>query len=106
MATVSGSVSTTTRNPRHWQLAVLVMATLPEITTSFGHRARSFDHLVGGHEQARRHGQAERLRSSKIEDCFVLGRRLYWKVGWLGTTQDTVDIRRGLPKHLDLIGPV
>src|SRR5262245_59154295 len=29
MATVSGSVSTMTRNPRHWQLAVLVMATLP-----------------------------------------------------------------------------
>src|SRR5215831_1822182 len=51
MATASGSVSTTTRNPRHWQLAVLVMEPLPEITTSFGHQIRSFDHLVGAREQ-------------------------------------------------------
>src|SRR6516225_6178859 len=56
MATVSGSASTTTRNPRHWQLAVLVMATLPEIPN----RARLFDHLVGAGKQQWRHFEAER----------------------------------------------
>src|SRR5262245_43046305 len=53
MPTVSGSASTTTRNPRHWQLAVLVMATLPEIPN----RARLFDHLVGAGDQRRWHGK-------------------------------------------------
>src|SRR5262249_59095083 len=68
--------------------------------------ASSFDHLVGGNEQARWPGKTERLRGLKIEDCFVLGRRLYWKIDRLGTTQDTVDIRGGLPKHLNLVCPV
>ena len=44
------------------------MATLPEIPTSLGHRARLFDHLVGEREQHRRNRQAERLGGLQIDD--------------------------------------
>src|SRR5215468_11910055 len=74
MATVSGSVSTTTRNPRHWQLAVLVMETLPEITTNFGHQIRSFDHLVGDGEHdmpTTFYGPATGPKSGGGMRCFV-----------------------------------
>ncbi len=44
----------------------------------------SFDHLVGGHEQTGRRGQAKRLDRFEVEDRFVLRRRLHRKVGELG----------------------
>src|SRR6516164_9153191 len=37
---------------------------------SFPHRL--FDHLIGSHEQAGRHGQAERLRRFEVDDRFDL----------------------------------
>ena len=37
----------------------------------------SFNHLVGGDKQARRHRQAECLRGLEVEDRFVPGRRLH-----------------------------
>src|SRR6266403_4439434 len=65
-----------------------------------------FDHLIGGDQQAGRHGQAERLRSLEIEDRFELGRRLHWKIGWLVAAQDAVDVSRRLSAHVDEVVPV
>src|SRR5262249_58785564 len=91
MATVSGSASTTTRNPRHWQLAVLVIATLPEIPTGLGHRARSFDYLVGAAEQGWRHVEAEGLGRDQVDDQLEFGRLLDRKVCRLRAAQNLVD---------------
>jgi hypothetical protein len=66
----------------------------------------SFDHLIGGHEQAGRHGQAERLRRFEVDDRFELGRRLHGKVGGLVAAQDAVDIGRRLPIQVDEVNPV
>src|SRR5262245_56898477 len=68
--------------------------------------ASSLDHLVGSHEHARRHGQAERPGGLKVDDRFILSRCLHWKVGGLNTTQDTVDIGCSLPKLIDAVGAV
>jgi hypothetical protein len=38
--------------------------------------AHLFDHLVRDREQRRRHGEAERLRSRKVDDELELGRLL------------------------------
>src|SRR5262249_32750810 len=46
-------------------------------------KTKSLDHLVGGHEQAGRYGQAERLRRLEVEGRCEFGRRLYRKVGGL-----------------------
>jgi pimeloyl-ACP methyl ester carboxylesterase len=67
---------------------------------------RLFDHLVGGHEQARRHGQAERFRGLEVERGFELGRRLHRKIGRFVAAQDAVDIGCRLPKMLDEVDPV
>ena len=73
------------------------------IFSTNGHRYAKFnkfaslDHLVGGHEQARRHGQAERLRRFQVEGCLELGRCLHRKVGGIGAAQDAVDIIRRVP---------
>src|SRR5262245_48275503 len=60
-----------------------------------------FDHLVGGNEQTRWHGQGECLRRFQVDDRFVLSRRLYRKVGRLGALQDVVDIIGRLPMRAD-----
>src|SRR5262249_46448860 len=95
MPTVSGSASTTTRNPRHWQLAILVMANAPEIcdesfifaVRELGCRAVawpptchkwakfSFDHLVGAGEQSgiRRFLGGDMLRE-----------HIYFPIPWIG----------------------
>ena len=38
------------------------------------HHAHSFDHLVGGYQQLVRHGQAQPLGYTKIDDHFEFGR--------------------------------
>ena len=65
-----------------------------------------FDHLVGGHEQAGRYGQPERLRRFEIEGGFELSRCLHRKVGRLVAAQDTVDIGCSLPAHVNEVNPV
>src|SRR6516164_111352 len=50
--------------------------------------AHLLDHLIGGNEQTRGHGQAERFRRFQIEQCLVPRRRLDWKVAGLGTAKN------------------
>src|SRR5262245_53241834 len=54
---------------------------------------RLFDHVVGSHEQARRHGQSERLRRFEVHSGLKLGRRLHRKVGWPVAAQDAIGIK-------------
>jgi hypothetical protein len=44
-----------------------------------------FDHLVSACKQRRRHYEAKRLGSVEIDHQFVLGRRLYWQVGYFSS---------------------
>ena len=45
----------------------------------------SFDHLVGCLQEWLRDGEAKRLRGLEIDDEFVFGRLLNWKVTGFGT---------------------
>ena len=71
-----------------------------------GHRADSFDHLVGAGEQRRWHFEAERLRCLHVDDKLVLGRRLHRQVGRLLALEDTIDIAGCLPVLVDPIRAV
>src|ERR1044072_3224088 len=53
--------------------------------------AASFDHLVGAGEQRRRHGQAECLGGSQIDDEFECRRLFDWKIAWTRALQNLVD---------------
>src|SRR5215472_6492134 len=69
--------------------------------------ALSFDHLVGAHQERRRHVEGESPRRFQVEDRFVFGRRLHWKIGRIGTAQDAIDVGCRLPvllDHVDAIG--
>ena len=67
---------------------------------------RLFDHLVGGDQQARRNGDAERLRRSKVDGCSEFGRGLYREVGGFVAAQNTVNIGRRQPEYVVLVGPI
>jgi len=48
----------------------------------------SLDHLVGGHEQHRRHGEAQRLRGLQIDDELELARSQHRQIGRLLALED------------------
>ena len=66
----------------------------------------SLNHLVGAASSARRHVEAERLGGLEVDHHFVLRRRLDRQVGWLGASQDAVDISCRLPEQVGQVGAV
>jgi hypothetical protein len=65
-----------------------------------------FDHLVGSREQLRGHGEAERLCGLEIDNEFVLGRRLHWKVRRLLALENAIDVSGRAAELIDPINPV
>jgi len=49
---------------------------------------------------------AERLRRLEVDDHFELGRRLLGRSEGFVAAHDAVDIWRGLPVHVDKVGPI
>lgn len=60
------------------------MAALPEVFI--------LDHLVGGNEHGIWEIKSELICGLQIYYQLVLGRHLYWKIGWRFTPQDAVDV--------------
>src|SRR5262245_35069116 len=98
MATVSGSASTTTRNPRHWQLAILVMATLPKFPMS---ASISFDHLVSEREQLVRYGEAEHPGGLVVDHQFHFRHLHYRQVRRSCALEDAANIGADLKIRVD-----
>src|ERR1700682_268970 len=63
--------------------------------------AFSFDHLVGGDQQAGRHSKDKRLRRPQVEGRRIARRHLHRKVGGPFTAQNAVDVGCRLPERLD-----
>src|SRR5262245_20289205 len=66
----------------------------------------SFEYFVGRNNEPRGHFKAKRSCRFEIQSCLVLGGCLHRKFGGFRATQDAVNIRGGLTKHGELVGPV
>jgi hypothetical protein len=64
------------------------------------------DYLVGACEHHRRHVEAQSLRGFEINHEFVFRWRLHRQVGRLLALEDAIDITRGAPELIDLIGSI
>src|SRR6266478_6802454 len=65
-----------------------------------------FDHLVGGGDERRWHGEAERPGGLKVDHKLELGRRLNGQVGGFVALEDTIGIRRRTPKLTERVNSV
>src|SRR6266478_3922000 len=68
--------------------------------------ASLFDHLVGGGDERRWHGEAERPGGLKVDHKLELGRRLNGQVGGFVALEDTIGIRRRTPKLTERVNSV
>jgi hypothetical protein len=64
------------------------------------------NHLVGGRNQRRWHGEAEHLRRFEVDHQLVLGRRLHRQVGRLLALEDAIDVTCRVTILIDEIGPI
>src|SRR5215469_10023901 len=62
--------------------------------------------LVGARLQRLRNGQVENLGCLHVDDKLEAGRLLNREIGWLCTSQDTIDVGCGLPEQVDIVDPV
>jgi hypothetical protein len=53
-----------------------------------------FDHLISESLKLGWNRKAKRLRGLQVNDQFVFGRILRWKLGGLGAFEDTVNVGR------------
>ncbi len=53
---------------------------------------RLFDNLVGAHQERFWYRQADCLGGFQVDDKFKPDRRLHWKITWLRSFEDTIDI--------------
>ena len=67
---------------------------------------RLFDHLIGTYEQRRWYVEPKRFGCLEVDDSFVLGRRLYRKLSRFCAAQDTIDVGRGVLKHVNVVNSV
>jgi hypothetical protein len=65
-----------------------------------------FDHLVGGREQRRRHGQPERLRGLEMNDELEICRLLYRKFGRVRAFKNSVHISGGSTEDVRRVRPM
>src|SRR5207249_7057804 len=68
--------------------------------------ASLFDHLVGDGEQPIRHVEAERLRSTEIDDQIEFGRQLHRQIGGFLPSEDPTGVNAGAAIRIGLTGSV
>src|SRR5262245_43983993 len=73
---------------------------------SFRTSLTSFDHLVGGHEQAGRHSEAEQSCGLGVDDQLELGRLQDWQVRGLGTLENSAGVDADLTPRIRNVGSV
>src|SRR5215475_12270652 len=63
------------------------------------------DHVVGSREQRGWHCDAESLGGLKVDNKLIFGRRLDWKVRWLLTLENAIDVTGRLSILIDYVSP-
>ena len=66
----------------------------------------SLDDLVGAAKHCWGHHKAERLGGFEIDDQFVLGRCLNWKVTRFFAFEDAIDIASRSPELVNVVRPI
>src|SRR5258708_7243750 len=77
-----------------------------ERTMHGGKNASLLDHLIGGRQQCRRHGEAKRFRRLEVDDQFELRRLFNRHVGRRRTAEDLVHLVCCASKQVQIVRAV